>query len=169
MKEMKVLLVSDSHGKGNLLNQIIERVSPDHVIHCGDFCTDRDELPSVSLTVVKGNCDWEDVPEEEIWEGAGLRFYITHGDKWRVKSTPLPVKYRGEEMGAQVVCFGHSHHPFCEKIGDILLINPGSISYPRGFAYPTFACLEIVNKQVKVTYHQIDGKEIHERGGIFSF
>ncbi|MBA4496276.1 metallophosphoesterase family protein [Paenactinomyces guangxiensis] len=165
---MKVLIVSDSHGKGKLLQQIVKRVSVDHVIHCGDFCTDRKELPKVSLTVVRGNCDWERVPEEQIWERGGLRFFVTHGHKHRVKTTPLPIRYRAEELGAKVACFGHSHFPFCEQVGNVLLINPGSISYPRGFNYPTYACLELVEGKISVTYYKTDGQKILERGGTFS-
>lgn len=164
---MKVLIVSDSHGKGKLLTQIVKRVSADHVIHCGDFCTDKKELPNVSLTVVRGNCDWERVPEEQTWEIRGLRFFVTHGHKYRVKTTPLPIRFRAEEVGAKIACFGHSHFPFCEQAGGVLLINPGSISYPRGFAYPTYACLELLGKKVRVTYYKTDGQKIGERGGTF--
>lgn len=164
---MRVLIVSDSHSKGKLLKQIVNHVAADHVIHCGDFCTNGQELPKVSLTVVKGNCDWENVPEEQMWSGGGLRFFVTHGHKYRVKSTPLPIRYRAEELGAQIACFGHSHYPFCEKVGAVLLINPGSITFPRGFPYPTYACLDLVGREVKVTYYKTNGQKISERGGTF--
>jgi putative phosphoesterase len=161
---MKVLIISDSHGKTNLLSQVVKRVKADHVIHCGDFCTDEKELPSCSLTVVRGNCDWEPVPEEQVWEKEGLRFFVTHGHRYRVKTTLLPIRYRAEELGAQIACFGHSHFPFCEKAENVLLINPGSIIYPRGFLYPTYAVLEAKGNQLKVTYYKTDGTPIKERG-----
>jgi putative phosphoesterase len=166
---MKVLVVSDSHGNGKLLKQIVDQVKADHVIHCGDFCTNRAELPKISMTVVRGNCDWEKVAEEKIWEKGKWRILVTHGHKHRVKTTPLLMKYRAEEVGAQIACFGHSHFPFCEQVGGVLLINPGSISQPRGFAYPTYACLTLKQDQVMVTYHKTDGQKIKERGGVFSF
>ena len=74
---MKVLIISDSHGRAKRLNEIVDRVKADHVIHCGDFCTGRSELPSVPLTVVRGNCDWEEVSEEEVFEADSLRFFVT--------------------------------------------------------------------------------------------
>lgn len=166
---MKVLIMSDSHGKGALVKQVVERVVADHVIHCGDFCTDESELPAVPRTVVKGNCDWEPVPEEQVWVGEGLRFWVTHGHQLRVKSSPLPIRYRAEEVGAQIACFGHSHYPFCEKVGDILLINPGSLSVPRGFPYATYVCAEIHPTALHITYYKVDGTPIQERGGQFTF
>lgn len=161
---MKVLIISDSHGKSDLLNRIVKKVNADHVIHCGDFCTDQSELPSGSLTVVRGNCDWEEVPLETIWERDGIRFFITHGHRYQVKSTPLPMRYRTEEVGAHIGCFGHSHYPFCEKVGRVLLINPGSISMPRGFPVPTFAVLYKEGKKVTVNYYDIKGNKVKERG-----
>lgn len=165
---MKVLITSDSHGKKDLLNQIIERENPDHTIHCGDFCTDITDLPDVPLTVVRGNCDWERVPEEDTWDIDGLRFYVTHGHLFRIQQSALPLKYRAEEKDAQIVCFGHSHFPVCDQVENRLYINPGSIKQARGFAYPTYAVVTIEEKQpIKVTYHQVDGTMITERGGVF--
>lgn len=166
---MKVLVISDSHGQADRLNQIVHQVAADHVIHCGDFCTEKSQLPQGSLTVVRGNCDYEQVAEEEVWEARGFRFYITHGHRYQVKSSPLSIRYRGEEVGAQVVCFGHSHLPYCEQAGGILYINPGSISQPRGFPVPTYACLDIEPQQIYVTYYQIDGQPVKQLGGRFTF
>jgi putative phosphoesterase len=161
---VKVLIVSDSHGKGKLLNQIVKRVAADHVIHCGDFCTDEKELPACSLTVVRGNCDWERVPMEQIWKRDGLTFFVTHGHRYQVKTTPLPIRYRAEEEGAQIACFGHSHYPFCEKAGGVLLINPGRIHIPRGFPFPTYAVLTKEKDHLTVTYYKTDGTPIRQRG-----
>jgi len=161
---MKVLIVSDSHGNADLLREIVRRANADHVIHCGDFCTDQAELPAGSLTVVRGNCDWEKVPQEAIWEREGIKFFITHGHCYQVKFSPLPMRYRTEEMGAHIGCFGHSHFPFCEKAGGVLLINPGSISYPRGFKCPTYAVLEKEGSEIVVTYYSTEGRVMKELG-----
>ena len=161
---MKVLIISDSHGRAKRLNEIVDRVKADHVIHCGDFCTGRSELPSVPLTVVRGNCDWEEVSEEEIFEADSLCFFVAHGHLYRVKESLLPIKYRAQEAGAQIACFGHSHFPVCEKEDGVLLINPGSITQPRGFTVPTYAVLETKDGKIKVVFYQIDGTPITERG-----
>jgi uncharacterized protein len=166
---MKVLVVSDSHGEAPLLHEIVRQVAADHVIHCGDFCTKAKELPAVSLTVVKGNCDFAQAPQEQMWKTGKLRFYVVHGHQLRVKSTMLPIRRRAEEVGAQIACFGHSHFPVCQQVENVLLINPGSISSPRQFPYPTYACIEIWHDRVRVTYYKTAGQMIDERGGSFHF
>lgn len=144
------------------------KVKADHVIHCGDFCTSVEALPDVSMTVVQGNCDWEDVPKEAVWEAAGLRIYVTHGHRYQVKTSLLPIRYRAEEVDAHIACFGHSHIPVCEQANGRLFINPGSIAYPRGFRVPTYAVLETdVNGKVHVTYCKTSGEAIEELGGSF--
>lgn len=42
---VRVLIVSDSHGEGALLREVVDREQADHVIHCGDFCTESAQLP----------------------------------------------------------------------------------------------------------------------------
>ncbi|QKG84060.1 metallophosphoesterase [Kroppenstedtia pulmonis] len=168
---MRVLIISDSHGNGKLLERIVETTEADHVIHCGDFCTNRSELPITSMTVVQGNCDWEEVPKEEIWQQEGIRFLVVHGHLHQIKTTLLPLQYRAEEAGAQIVCFGHSHYPFCEMSGSKkqLFINPGSIVSPRGFPHKTYVVLETIRSgKVKVTYFTTEGGVVTERGGTFS-
>lgn len=91
---MKILVVSDSHGKAGRLKEIVRRVAADHVIHCGDFCTKKSLLPKVSLTVVQGNCDIERLSLEEIWEAEGFRFYITHGHRYNVDTSDLLPRSR---------------------------------------------------------------------------
>jgi len=168
-EEVRVLIVSDSHGRADLLAQIVEEVQPDHMIHCGDFCTPLDRLPDVSRSVVRGNCDWEEVADERIWEKEGLRFFVAHGHRHQVKTDLSQIRHRAEEMGAHIACFGHSHVPVCEQAGTILLINPGSIAYPRGVAHPSYAVLESeASRQVQVTYFLPGGRPLRQWGGRFS-
>ncbi len=165
---MKVLIVSDSHGKATLLKQIVKREAASHVIHCGDFCTERQILPSVPITVVRGNCDFAEAPDEQEVTLRGYRFYVTHGHKQQVKTNLLPLSYRAQELHANIACFGHSHYPFCEQEGKQLYINPGSIARPRGFTVPTYAVIELLpEKQIKVTYFQTDGRLVPKLGGSY--
>lgn len=166
---MRVLIVSDSHGQADLLARIVEEVQPDHMIHCGDFCTPLDQLPEISRSVVRGNCDWEEAADEQVWEGAGLRFFITHGHRHRVKRDLSLIRARAEASGARIACFGHSHVPVCEQRENILLINPGSIAYPRGVTHPSYAVLEAEEPgRVRVSYHLPGGDPLHRWGGDFS-
>ena len=167
--EVKVLIVSDSHGRADLLARIVEDVRPDHMIHCGDFCTSLDRLPEISRSVARGNCDWEEVADEQVWEGEGVRFFVVHGHRHQVKRDLSLIRVRAEEKGAQIACFGHSHVPVLKKRGNILLINPGSIAHPREVAHPSYAVLESeAPRQVRVSYYLPDGRPLPRWGGRFS-
>lgn len=166
---MRILIVSDTHGEGELLNQVVQREVCDHVIHCGDFCTEAGSLPRGSLTVVRGNCDWEKFSGEAQWEGGGLRFFVTHGHRFRVNSSLLSLQYRAREVGAQIACFGHTHVPLAEVVEGVLLINPGSLTEPRGVPQPSYAILETEGEgKVRLSFHTPEGEGLPKLGGSFS-
>lgn len=166
--KVRVLVVSDSHGKHNLLKQIVEREKADHVIHCGDFCTEKHELPSGEITYVRGNCDWEEAADEMQWETRNIRFYVTHGHRYNVKATKMPLRYRAEEVNADIICYGHTHIPIAEMDNGRLFLNPGSISHPIICPYPTYAIVEIdEDRTVQVHFHQVDGSVVSNMGGTF--
>lgn len=75
----------------------------------------------------------------------------------------MNLRYRAEEVGANVVCFGHSHIAGAELIDNMLFINPGSIILPRLRKEKTYAILEVDEaKNCVVKFFSIDGKEILE-------
>ena len=66
---------------------------------------------------------------------------------------------KGAAAGADVVCFGHTHQLFAGVDRGILLVNPGSISLPRGqFATigGTFAVVQVTPKQFTVDFYDRD-------------
>ncbi|EGK14792.1 metallophosphoesterase family protein [Kroppenstedtia eburnea] len=166
---MRVLIVSDSHGEGALLREVVDREQAEHVIHCGDFCTESAQLPGGWITVVRGNCDWVEVPWEARWEGGGIHFLITHGHRLQVNSSLLPLQYRAQEVGAQIACFGHTHIPMSEWVDGVLLLNPGSLVNPRGgFPKPSYAILETTGREdVTLSYFTPDGERLPGLGGKF--
>ncbi len=48
-------------------------------------------------------------------------------------------------VDAQVICVGHTHHPYILEVGDKLVINPGSVGQPRD-GDPR-ACYAIIENQ----------------------
>ena len=70
---------------------------------------------------------------------------LCHGDRYQVKNTLTPLRLRGEEMGADIVCFGHTHQPLYEE-GTPILLNPGSAAKPRlPDQSPSWGLLEITD------------------------
>ena len=46
--------------------------------------------------------------------------------------------------GCEIVCFGHTHKPVVEKKNGVLVINPGSLSFPRQEGRrPSYAVMEL--------------------------
>ncbi|KEF39515.1 phosphoesterase, MJ0936 family [Schinkia azotoformans MEV2011] len=165
---MKVLIVSDSHG---LTKDLIElkkkyRTEVETMIHCGDSELDAHSEAMSSYIAVRGNCDFDsNFANEQLVsiKRNGLAFYVTHGHLYNVKMSLMNLRYRAEEVGANVVCFGHSHIAGAELIDNMLFINPGSIILPRLRKEKTYAILEVDEaKNCVVKFFSIDGKEILE-------
>ncbi|KGP73860.1 metallophosphoesterase [Pontibacillus yanchengensis] len=140
----KVLIISDSHGLSDEVQKIKDRHSDevDGMIHCGDSELPFDDNAMDQFQKVQGNCDMDERYQEELDFTIGdLTFFVTHGHLFRVKSTLMPLSYRADELGAQVICFGHSHTAGVEMVDGKLFINPGSIRLPRGITEKTYATL----------------------------
>ncbi|GMB07426.1 hypothetical protein EDD69_103134 [Thermolongibacillus altinsuensis] len=162
---MKVLIVSDSHGLTAELTKIRERHQHEieAVIHCGDSELSAEHVELKDVLYVRGNCDFEKrFPNEMVHEIDGIRFLITHGHLYNVKMTLMNLYYKAKEVGAKIVCFGHSHIAGSEQIDDVLFINPGSIYLPRLRREKTYVILEIVNQRATVHFYHIDGTLIPE-------
>ncbi|MFC4320993.1 metallophosphoesterase family protein [Litchfieldia salsa] len=157
---MKALIVSDSHGFTNEVNMIKERHQKqvNLMIHCGDSELEYTSEPLKGFSKVRGNCDFDRNFPEDITESFGNRtVFVTHGHLYNCKMTLLNLKYRAEELGATIVCFGHSHVAGAEVIDGILFINPGSIRLPRMRKERTYAILEMNDNSLKVDFFELDG------------
>ncbi|WP_053218991.1 metallophosphoesterase family protein [Virgibacillus senegalensis] len=162
----KVLIMSDSHGWTEEVAEIVKRHKDeiDQFIHCGDSELDADAPELENFMKVAGNCDADTrLPDESHFTVGDLHFYVAHGHLHQVKSTLMPLSYRAEEVGAQVVCFGHTHMAGAERVDNQLFINPGSIRLPRGRREHTYAILRWEDKdEIIVEFKDLDGKSIED-------
>src|SRR5699024_1476968 len=156
----KILILSDNHGLKDELVEMKKRHKADHFIHCGDSELDMDALELEGFLKVAGNCD-HDVrfPEEQTIEVGDLRILIVHGHLHGVKRDLTTLSYRAEELGAQLICYGHTHVADARQLNNQLFINPGSIRLPRSRPEKTYCILrwEDIN-QINVTFYTLDGK-----------
>ena len=135
-KTMKILVISDTHGYLDLLPKTLKMAGDiDALIHLGDICDDESvltEYVSCPIYTVPGNNDWRSrAPRELIVPIAGKTVFLTHGDKYHVSYGLDRIKYKAEEVGADIAMFGHTHVPLLEMSGTPWLLNPGSLSLPR--------------------------------------
>lgn len=133
---MQIGIISDTHRDILSIHQAVRALEDmDLIIHLGDNVQDVEEIKKIyknEVISVKGNCDFTSkCSDEVIREIGGVKFLITHGHKYDVKYSIMRLKYRAEELGAQVALFGHTHTSVIEYDNGILFMNPGSASLPR--------------------------------------
>jgi putative phosphoesterase len=51
--------------------------------------------------------------------------------------------YSAEENDCDIALFGHIHQPVDETFGDVRILNPGSISRPRGGSRKSYIVMEM--------------------------
>lgn len=148
---MTLLVLSDSHGRPDHVEEAIRRVRPDGILFAGDGLRDLTRVGDLPcpLWAVSGNCDWSpslivngrsvEAREEELITVEGVRILLIHGHKYGVKGNLLPATYRAMEREADVSVFGHTHTPVELHLlphderslipvqKPLTLFNPGSI------------------------------------------
>lgn len=133
---MKVLIVSDTHGRHSGIEEAVRREKPlDLLIHLGDAEGYEDYIQSLAecpIETVKGNMDMNvELPIDKEIFLENMHVLITHGHCHGVYSTLEQIQTLGLQRGVDVVMFGHTHVPLLLEDRMLTLLNPGSISYPR--------------------------------------
>ena len=146
---MKILIVSDSHGRHGNLEWVLEKEAPfDMFLHLGDVEEDEyfiNAAVQCRTHIVAGNNDfYSDFPrEKEIMIGK-YRVFMTHGHMQYVSLNTRRLKEEGRRRCSDIVMYGHTHKPDIDLSDDVIAINPGSISYPRQMGRePSYIVMEI--------------------------
>lgn len=149
---MRIAVFSDTHGllvRLPMAQRLLGRV--DAVIHLGDFARDGEVIGQAlgaTCYAVRGNCDCGcGAPEERVLELDGVRLLCVHGHRY---PELYRLSLRAEEERCTAALFGHTHIPLQEAHGETLLVNPGSLSRPRGGSRPGCALLEIACGSLRV-------------------
>jgi putative phosphoesterase len=162
---MKLFFVSDLHGSLPATQQVLEKYNQSeakHLIILGDILNHgpRNPVPegyqpaavaellndySEQIIAVRGNCDSEvdqmllDFPMLESYAWVllenGTRLFLTHGHIYNGDNRP-------KLKSGDVIVHGHTHIPVAEKMDDILVYNPGSITFPKGGNVPSYGLFE---------------------------
>jgi putative phosphoesterase len=115
----------------------------DLILHAGDLMDPAllDELGvHAPVRAVRGNMDLPgtSLPETQEWDFGGVRIAMVHDSGPR---NGRRTRLRRWFPEARVVIFGHSHIPWNEDEGGLLLLNPGSPTDRRRQPQHTFALL----------------------------
>lgn len=133
---MKILVISDSHGRNGRMELAIEQESPlDLIIHLGDLEGAEDLLEAIApcpVEIVCGNNDFfTPYPREKVIEAGGVRIFMCHGHNYGVSMGLERLAAIARQHECSVALFGHTHCPVVETVDDVTVVNPGSISLPR--------------------------------------
>lgn len=142
-----IYVFSDSHKRISSMLGLISDCSPDAVIHLGDVDSDAGKIssafPDIPLYAVSGNNDFfPSYPPFCVARFAGKKIFMTHGHLYGVRRGTGALAAAAEREGADIALFGHTHEKFSGRTGELVLLNPGSISLPRS-GRPSFIRLEI--------------------------
>ena len=145
----KILVFSDSHGDASAMKRVIEAIHPDaeYVLHLGDGMSELESLgyafPRIATVGVSGNCDWmlfrSEADKQRTLDIDGVRIFMCHGHNHGVRSGDMDALVSAAiARNADVVLYGHTHCADSREIlpdgygKSIKIMNPGSISRPRG-------------------------------------
>ena len=122
----------------------------DAIIHAGDigpYKLVQDMEAIAPTTAVLGNTDGDmPINESAVVMLDGKKFFVQHiVDPHRLQAS---LRERLKLIEPDVVVFGHTHQPFCETLGGILFLNPGSVTQPRGDYRPSMVRLTIDHRKI---------------------
>lgn len=161
---MKLFFMSDIHGSLYFLKKALEcfkSENADNIIILGDalYHGPRNPIPEdynpskvaellnsykEKIIAVRGNCDSEVdqmllqfpmLGDYAVILYNGIRIFLTHGHIFNPGK--LPPLSKGD-----VFVYGHIHVPVADKINDIYILNPSSITSPKENNPNTYGILE---------------------------
>lgn len=125
-------VISDSHGSRAAISSFDRQARiVDAIVHLGDGIEDLkylSRLAGIETFAVKGNCDRGGLIPGDLEETfGGIKFFICHGDQYRVKRDLTTLSMKAQSVGADVALFGHTHELIIYRDGGVLFVNPGAL------------------------------------------
>ena len=121
-------------------------------VFSGGIGTTYNIIPAhfAKICELAGNNDFfTEAPFERVIELESCRIYMTHGHRYNVFETNEGILREAARRHAQIAVYGHSHYPVAEVKRGILLLNPGSLAWPRQEGRrPSYIVLELSGGKV---------------------
>lgn len=161
---MKYMFASDIHGSAYYCRKMFdayEHSAAERLILLGDllYHGPRNDLPKEyapkaviamlndhkdEILAVRGNCEAEvdqmvlEFPvmaDYALMVLNDLTFFVTHGHLYHAEAMP-PLKQ------GDILIHGHTHLLTAQQTGGHYILNPGSVSIPKGGNQPSYALLD---------------------------
>ena len=146
---MKILIVSDTHGRHGNLDEVLEKEGPiDLLIHLGDVEHEDNYIEAVAgcpTHIIAGNNDYFSfLPHEKEVRIGKYKAFLTHGHNYYVSMDTSRLRREALFREADIVMYGHTHKPYLDIQENLVVLNPGSLSYPRQEGRrPSYIIMEI--------------------------
>lgn len=145
---MKITVIADSHKDYHKLKFTIEKnLDSDLFIHLGDGQHELFDIakahPENKFTFIKGNSDFGNMKEERIVSVGGYKIFCAHGHTLDVHSGFNRLIEKAALNGCKIALYAHTHIYRTELVDGIYVMNPGSVSSPRGKNPCTYGVIEI--------------------------
>lgn len=173
---MKYLVISDIHGSESgaaIIKEALQIQKADKILALGDFLYHgpRNALPkdydvktvidilngySNSIIAVRGNCDAEVdqmvlqfplTADYNEFFTAAHKVFMTHGHVYSKDHMPSLQEN-------DCFLYGHTHIPETQKLKGVYMLNPGSVSIPKGGHPATYATMDDKNFTVYTLDHR---------------
>lgn len=175
--DMKILLISDTHGELNETRKLLKQHSDmDYYIHLGDVGFSLQELSH--FHIVCGNHDRNmPLPKEQVLAIEDRRVLCLHGnifdeetlqevlamtsvDNDDIMDICMNTLYHklakyAKRKGCNTLFFGHTHHQCMVEMDGVTLINPGSVCF--GTPHSGYAIVEVKGKEIDAVFYTTRG------------
>ena len=134
---MRIVVISDSHGNGSVVDRIIRsQKNAEAIIFLGDVVTDIEdfvyEYTDKRFYIVSGNCDrFSEYRTTEVAKIGGVNIFITHGHTLGVKGGIGILATAARQQNCKIALYGHTHIPNIKYDDGLYIVNPGSCSRSR--------------------------------------
>ena len=149
-----IIVISDTHGRlpdNEILWEAFDNA--DFIFHLGDGRKKIETLKAASpdkVRIVYSNWGGITNQGEEVFEIEGVKFSLSHGNNYKVKSSDLNLQKKCLELGVDCCLYGHVHRPQITEYGNLKLINPGSLTYSKTYCYMTVLNGKVLAKTVEL-------------------
>lgn len=175
----KILVISDVHGDEGILQDAVTQHREDvsAIFYNGDSELAPDLPIFEGVHTVIGNMDDAGTfADDNVVKVGDTTIFQTHGHLY---NSTAPTKWANldlmgnaaQQVNAQIVLFGHTHKLGAEMHGNVLFINPGSPTLPKGDKAVhggTYALLELTPTQRTVQFYNRQHHIIPELTQTFS-
>lgn len=169
----RILCAGDIIGYYPFVNEVIEALKDNDVTtirgnheayFLGHIKISEERFKQYSLDWVERNLNpphrtfITELPESYSLELDSGKLTMFHGSPWSIEEYVYPDHRsfdRFLDLDATVIVLGQTHIPMLHKVGQVMIVNPGSCGQPRDFI-PQASCAVIDTETMEVQFHRVD-------------